>query len=55
MSYPDYTAQAIRRSEQDAVLFAAVGLGWLSRISAQRAERLRAGRKPISNTKSKTS
>ena len=39
--YPDYIGKAIRDNEKDAVLFASVGLGWLSRISAQKAERLR--------------
>lgn len=48
MSYPDYTAREIRRNEKDAALFASVGLGWLSRVAARKAEALR-----VQNTNNK--
>ena len=44
MSYRDLAQEAILRERQDAEIFAAVGLGWLSRNCLRRAERLESER-----------
>ena len=52
MSYPDYARQAVRQNENDADLFASVGLYWLSSISKKNADRIRENKLNINKTKS---
>ena len=42
MSYRNHVREAVLQEKQDAALFESVGLNWLAKIAARKAERLSA-------------